>query len=53
MERSKSPGEEKGGRKKVRGLRAESRRTACGGGQGEQTQHFSGNSFLLYHFVYS
>ena len=53
MEQSKSPGEEKGQRKKVRGLRADCRHTLCGARPGEQTQDFSGNFFLPYHFVYS
>ena len=40
MERSKSPGEEKGGRKKVRGLKAGRRRAVCGGGKANRLRAF-------------
>lgn len=40
MERSKSPGEEKGGRKKVRGLRAECGCAVSGGGKANRLRAF-------------
>lgn len=47
MERSKSPGEEKGGRKKVRGLRAECGCAVSGGGKANRLRAFLTPLWLL------